>query len=283
MTTRAWTTVILCAALAGCGYRSDGLARLEELYPTPAPPTEDAGTEPLDLGTPQCAGLTGRWAVRLLQNGTISPLGESWRMVLEDLFLADTTEAGAHLSFCDQASSITTSAGQTDLGRALVPEALKAAVGAHPVDVALPGDGTFAAQDVVWLWGLSGLAHPLTDPLPTKDNYQGDARVVDEDGDGHPGVTMTIVSPAGDRYLVRRSVWTFGRGKLTLDNAWLTGPLASVVSESPLGATNDLLLTAAPITPRTDGSAYQLRCVGTTYTCAALSRDRVRLFRDAPK
>ena len=83
--------------------------------------------------------------------------------------------------------------------------------------------------------------------------------------------------------MVRRAVWSFAPGKLTFDNQWITGSLSSAITERGLDATNSALLTAAPITPTAEGTVYQLRCVGSTYSCASLSADHALLFKDAPR
>lgn len=273
--------------LTGCGWKSDGLARLDQLGPPPSPaaPSDTGSHGPIDLGAPACRGLAGNWAVMLVEPGTISPVGEPWKLTVTNLFLA-RTEVGAastQLTFCDQVTRIVTSGGQTDLGRSKVPEALRAALAKAPLVLPLPGDGTFAATDQVWLWGLTGLAHALTDPLPTQADFAADARVWDQDGDGNPGVTLNILAPAGDRYMVRRARWSFAPARLTLDNAWLTGALTASIEESALGASTPVLLTPAPITPRADGALYAFRCVGATYTCPALAQDYAGLFQDAPR
>lgn len=275
--------VSLGVLAASCGWKSDGLERLEELYPTPQ--AVDAGSGPIDIGTPMCTGLGGTWAVRLVQKATIAPLGQPWQMTLIDLFLAQQSQAGTamELRFCNQDVSIIASGQATNLGKTQVPAALKSALYQAPLEVPLPGDGTFHAAELPWLWGLQNLANPLTDPLPTKDNYMGDPRVVDQDVDTQPGVTMNILSPQGDRYMVRRAALAFADGTLSLDNQWLTGVLTSRIDESALGATNGLLLTPAPITVLAEGTVYEFRCVGATYTCEALARDHAELFKNAPK
>ena len=76
---------VAAVALCACGWKSDGPARLEELYPTPvAMPMDAGGAGPIDIGTPKCSGFAGTWAVRLVQNGTITPIGETWKIVLEN-------------------------------------------------------------------------------------------------------------------------------------------------------------------------------------------------------
>ncbi len=283
MNLRAPGLLLLLATLS-CGEHSDGLERLEALYPTPKPKTEEE--RPIDdIGTPMCNGLDGNWAVRLVQKGTIEPLGQPWDLTVTDLFLASKSQAGTEmqLRFCNQDVAILADGKRTTLGQPETPATLKSALYLHPLRVPLPGDGTFAARDVVWLWGLEGLANPLTDALPTKADYQGDARVIDQDNDSFPGVTVNVLSPSGQRYMVRRGIFTFEPGRLALSNQWLTGVLVHQLTEHALGASNTTLETAAPITPRAEGTMYQLRCVGSTYTCASLEKDHAALFKDAPR
>lgn len=281
---RHWIGLVASALLASsCGWKADGLERLEALYPTPQP--VDAGAGPVDVGTPMCSGLDGNWAVRLVQVGTITPLVDPWKITLVDLFLAQKSSAGTEmeLRFCNQDVSIVASGMSSNLGKTEVPAALKTALYAAPLRVPLPGDGTFQASELAWLWGLEGLANPLTDPLPTKDNYMGDPHVIDQDGDSQPGVTMHILSPSGDRSMVRRAALSFAKGNLSLNNLWLTGVLTSRIDESALAATSSLLLTPAPITINAADTVYQFRCVGQTYTCASLERDHRAVFKDAPQ
>lgn len=276
--------VSLALTASACGWNSDGLARLEALYPTPQPVDAGMGSQ-IDLGTPMCSGYGGTWAVRLYQDTSIAPLGAPWKMTLVDLFLAERSSSGAtmDLRFCNQDVSIVASGQPTNLGKTVVPAALKSALHQAPLRVPLPADGSFHAQEVPWLWGLHGLADPLNDPLPSKDDVPGNPLVVDQDGDMQPGVTIDVLSPPGERYMVRRAVFSFATGKLTLDNQWLTGALTSRIDESALGATNPLLLTPAPITVNAAGTEYQFRCVGQTYTCEALERDHQAIFKDAPR
>ena len=156
----------------------------------------------------------------------------------------------------------------------------------------LPGDGTFSVPEVAWVWGVclnntdpgcetkEILAHPLTDAIPTDPN---DPRVWDEDGDGNFGVTVQVQNPDGDRYMARRSLFTFQPAQLSSDGNWIVGPLTFAIDENALGATTALLLTVAPITVRTEcNSVYQLRCVDASYGCDQLVNDYSALFRDAP-
>lgn len=280
---RLLITSLVVAFSASCAMKSDGLERLEELYPTPQPKVENPDA-PDDLGTPMCTGLGGNWAVRLVQPATIAPLGEPWDLELYDLFLAKLSSDGTamELRFCNQDVTIYADGQQQTLGQPKTPQALKDALYATPLLLPVT-DGALTAPELAWLWGVKDLSDPLNDALPTKQTYQSDTHVFDQDSDSHPAVTVDVVSPAGQRYMVRRAKLTFGASKLTLNNQWVTGALTSKVEEIALGASSTLLETAAPLTMKDGQSAYQFRCVGAAYTCASHTRDHRIIFKDAPK
>ena len=152
------------------------------------------------------------------------------------------------------------------------------ALSTAPLAVPLPGNGTIQASGVVWLWGLRNLANPATDPLPTS----ADAGTVwDEDMDGHPGVTVDVVSPPGEIYLVKRAVFDFAQASSA--NGWFTGSLGSTIDQQIVAASTPLLDTSVPITPRSDcTSIYQVKCVDPGFTCASLVQGYQTLFVGAP-
>jgi len=284
------TILAALLALPSCGWQSDGLTRLEELYPSPPPAPPDPCPPPDDAALPAvttsgtCSGLaSGHWAVRMVQYGSMSPSGMGpWRITLSDHFLATPAADGKtlDLTFCAQTSSLTDSKGTAiALGKTSMPDKTRKAIGAATLKLPLPGDGTFQAADVAWLWGVKDLANPVTDSVPSDPS---DPHVWDQDADGHPGVTVDVENPAGERYMARRSTWSFANAAITPE--WITGKLTFAVLENALGASIDLLKTVAPITPRTEcTSVYQLRCVEAAYTCEQVSANAKALWRDAPK
>ena len=249
---------IAAAALpAACGWKADGVARLDEL--APLPDAGDAGSALPDasFGDVGGTGLPGRWAVHLTEPGNVAPQGlEPWAITINDYFIAEIDEAAtsARLTFCDQ---IVESTGP--MGLSTTPDMLIAALAASDVVIPLPGDGTFTSSDVAWVWGVKDLADTAHGSLVD--------HAYDQDADGNPGVTVDVTNPDGRRYLVRRSVWQFEEGTLDADSRFLTGKLAFTVEETALGATSDLLMTVAPIEPIVRGSKYELNRVGTEYTC----------------
>ena len=177
-------------------------------------------------------------------------------------------------------SSLTSASGgmPETLGQNSIPPLLVNALAATPLAVPLPGNGAIRASGVVWLWGLQNLANPATDPLPTS----ADAGTVwDQDKDGNPGVTVDVVSPPGEIYLVKRVVFDFAQS--TSAGGWFTGSLEATSDQETVGASTPLLDTNVSITPWSGcASVYQLVCVDPSFTCASLVQGYQTLFVGAP-
>lgn len=91
-------------------------------------------------------------------------------------------------------------------------------------------------------------ADVMTEILPTEDD---DPRVFDADGDGHPGATVSVVSPfaSGDVYVVTRVVRSLsGR---TIGDDRIEGQSDTVSDQEVIGASNELL-TAGSVTTEAD-------------------------------
>jgi hypothetical protein len=217
-----------------------------------------------------------------VQFENISPLGPpAWNLTITDLFLAQPSidATALELTFCGEENALANSSGQPQtLGENTDPAALVKALSAAPLTVPLPGNGAIEASGVVWLWGLRNLANPATDALPTS----ADAGTVwDQDMDGNPGVTVDVVSPQGQIYLVKRAVFDFAQA--SSQSGWFTGSLGSTVDQEIVGASTPLLDTTVPITPRSDcTSVYQVKCVDPTLTCASLVQSYQTIFVGAP-
>jgi len=301
MIRRTTVGALACAALLSafaCEWGEDGVARLNQLNPPPDGGVVDGGATSNGAGcalpdnpdagaaaapSTSCLGLiSGQWAVRLVQFENIAPLGPPpWNLTITDLFLAhpSSNATSLELTFCEEETALTNSTGQPEmLGQNTTPPVLVKALAASPLTLPLPGNGTIQANGVVWLWGLKGLANPTTDPLPTS----ADAGTVwDEDMDGHPGVTVDVVLPQGQIYLVKRAFFDFAQASAA--DGWFTGSLSSTVDQNILGANNPALDTTVPISPRSDcTSVYQVKCVDPSFTCASLVQGYQTLFVGAP-
>jgi hypothetical protein len=267
-----------------CDWRSDGAARLEKLYPVPEIVEEDIVIPEVDLGdVGTTEGLQGWWVLRIEEHGTMI-LGE---IHLTDLFLVRIPAGGdkAELTFCEQLVDMPQAGG---LGATEMPDALRAALGKVPLELALDVEAlSVKAQEIAWTWGIQGMKDPFGDPIPTTPE---DPLVWDQDEDKNPGVTMHVLAPEGDRYMVRREVLDFAEGQVSQDNQWLIGKLEFDIDEGAVGYKgSETLKTVAAITPTPGGNIYRLRRVGTDpdgeapYDCKKLIGDHLGIFQEAPE
>jgi hypothetical protein len=270
--------LLVALLLAGCGWRADGVARLEARFAGADALATDGGADALvpdvDLGEVEGEDLSGTWAVRIQLVGTMrSPLGD-WPMRLENLFLGevDAERAWLELVFCDQLSHIDSG---SDMGRAEVPEALREALAAAPLSIPLQGDDTIPAGVIAWTWGLQGMDDPAQDALPESAD---EPRVWDQDGDGFDGVTMRVLSPEGDRYMVRRARWELEAATLAAGGDDLRGALSMHIDERAYGASAPLIDQVAPIEAMDGGCSYELVRVPSDYSCEQLRAQRAGLF-----
>lgn len=284
--------VVATLFLASCDWGADGPSHLRDTYPTSCN-AEDASAPVSDaqVATVGSDSLAGRWAMRAVQAGTFAPLNLEWDITLTDLLIVDipSDQSGAYLVFCDQINEVDTRFDDPDNPDAEHPmkpetvlsQALKDANVSQYLEFDAPLDGGLPATDLLWFWGIKGLDDPATDPLP---DDEASPNVWDEDGDEHPGVTVRVLNPVqGDRYMVRRATWEMAAGTLSEDQLWVAGPLTTfLVEELALGATDDLLLTLAPITAKTEGNGYWMRRVLPGYSCPDLIQQHTTLFEDAP-
>ncbi|MEW5851999.1 MAG: hypothetical protein AB2A00_24640 [Myxococcota bacterium] len=72
--------------------------------------------------------------------------------------------------------------------------------------------GTLDTDVIPDVWGVQNLPDPFNTPLPNKDDYQSEPQstwMLDEDGDGKPGVTVHLETSfgQGEGYIVNRSIW----------------------------------------------------------------------------
>ena len=244
------------------------------------PDDADAGAG--EAPSTSCVSLTsGLWAVRLVQSQYLALLEDN--LTLTDLFLAQPSSDGTslQLTFCGEENLLTDSTGQpATLGENTVPPLLVNALASHPLAVPLPGNGTIQASGVVWLWGLQNLANPATNPLPTSPDA---GTVWDEDMDGFPGVTVDVISPAGEIYMVKRAVFDFAQSTSAGAGGWFTGSLSAKDGQEIVGASTSILDTTPTFTQQSCTDVYQLKCVNPTFTCAALVQGYQTLFVGAPR
>jgi len=126
------------------------------------------------------------------------------------------------------------------------------------------------------------LADPANDPLPTDPD---DPRVVDDDGDGNPGVTAHIeVSEdlQGDLFIARREIFAYD--VLAQDDGSLTGTVSDHSEQLIVGASNPMFITREPWVQVADRSKSPiiLQPVGRDWDCDRLMAESPGLFPPPP-
>lgn len=127
------------------------------------------------------------------------------------------------------------------------------------------------------------LDDPFNEPLPTDPN---DPRIVDDDGDGKPGLTVTIeVTPEfiGELYIARREIFAFEAFLIEPD--LLTGQVTDDSEQLVIGA-SDPVFEMSPANwgqyPDLSKSPIILRRVEADWDCERLAAERDNLFPPTP-
>ena len=127
------------------------------------------------------------------------------------------------------------------------------------------------------------LDDPFNEPLPTDPD---DPRIVDDDGDGKPGLTVTIeVTPEfiGELYIARREIFAF-EAFLTEPDL-LTGQVTDDSEQLVIGA-SDPVFASSPANwgqyPDLSKSPIILRRVDADWDCERLAAERDDLFPPTP-
>jgi hypothetical protein len=151
------------------------------------------------------------------------------------------------------------------------------------VDVTTDGDDVSITRPFTPTGLGVELEDPANDPLPTDPN---DPRLVDADGDGNPGVTVTItVSPelSGELYLARREIFSY-EVDLQADDS-LTGRVIDESEQLIIGASNPVFMNAGQWEQHPDPalSPIILIPVEGEWDCDRLRAERDDLFPPTPE
>ena len=224
--------------------------------------------------------LSGRWALLQVtsQIGTVPLVGERTRTT-SSFALVDVAQDGAAASGVESACFTTIDYG-TSVVAMEIPEAFVRSMRAVEWTATLEPDEAGTRFTRPWVTSVNGawLADPENDPLPTQAD---DPRVVDQDGDGKPGLTVRIVVMG----LIRGEVYVVQR-----DRSRLVGVVASpdavdglvewTSEQAVLGASSSIFLGGAParLDPIPERSYFRARRVDAATDCASLQGAAETLF-----
>lgn len=132
-----------------------------------------------------------------------------------------------------------------------VPAEVTASLPAHAIDGFVLGNregAQYLASELVDNWGLADSVGP-DDPLPESAD---DTRVIDQDGDGKPGVSLVIGNNFCSLQLVQRTRYRVA-GEV-VNGHRVEGTFWSSVNKQVLGASLPLCASENALAPRPDGN-----------------------------
>ncbi|MGC9530321.1 MAG: hypothetical protein ACP5G2_06945 [Candidatus Bipolaricaulaceae bacterium] len=187
--------------------------------------------------------LSGSWAFLQVTSDywQVPLLGERQRLS-KSVARVEIEQHGANLTLrIREYCSMTIDSG-TSLVRTDVPQAFWQRARPHPLAGRIVYRDGRVELVVPWFVNVNGaeLGDPEADPLP---KVPDDPRVVDQDGDGHPGMTLKVSVLgliSGEVYVVQR-LWRAYRGVLEAPNL-VRGTISWEDEQSTLGASSSWLL-----------------------------------------
>ncbi|MDD5646553.1 MAG: hypothetical protein PHW86_05235 [Candidatus Bipolaricaulis sp.] len=220
--------------------------------------------------------LSGRWAMvqAYPELATLPLVGETLRTTVVTQ-LVEIVQTGSLLSLRDTYCSTVVDDG-TVLVKTEIPEAFLRALRPGPRYASLAPistGGRFVQDEYVEVRGAR-LANPGEDPLPTSPS---DPRVIDQDGDGFPGMSIRIRMLGfvdGTAYVVQRVRYTL-EGTI-VDADTIRGTIGWSTEQVVLGASTPVLRTDAPSRPHPDSSrsAFLMTRVDSSADCDVLRQRR---------
>ena len=217
--------------------------------------------------------LAGRWAVLQVtsQIGAIPLVGERVR-TSSTLALLDMEQEGLLVRAQEVACSTTIDSGTT-LVKTEIPDPFIQSLPELRWTATLEPSDAGLHFVTPWITSVNGarLEDPESDPLPTRAD---DPRVVDQDGDGKPGLTVRVSIMGGliggDVYVVQRDRSKLSGTVVSPDE--VEGLVEWSSEQSVLGASDSFLLggTAAHSDPIAEHSYFRARRVDDATSCADL-------------
>lgn len=250
---------------------------------------------PLDFGAGPAASpahaFRGVWGMRM-EIGVVSvgvPLVNRQNTYSSNLFLVridhragDTLEITETLCQLNLINFAEDDRPFTDLAWMVIPYRYLRALPLLSRQVTLSSSAAGAPWETTRSLEVRGalLSNPESDPLPTRHDYArdpADARIWDQDGDGHPGMTTLMDGVLrGEIYNDQRWAATY-HGQI-LDTDHVRG-LAEIQNEQLIlsaGSPNLIYDTSTEIHPQADRTYFRLMRLADDASCATLIREAAR-------
>jgi hypothetical protein len=224
--------------------------------------------------------ITGRW-VQLQKTTAVSQITMVGEVVTETtaLLLVDVTRDGDKLEMRELICSIDSKSSVDKITMTIPPAYMRAVSGkVRPVKLESRGGRWRYLQPSFSSVAGAKLAQ-LTDKLPTDKK---DARVLDPDKDGHPGMTIQVRGIVdGDIYVIQRDKSEM-TGMLSEAADRIEGSITWSVEQVVLGATSVFLSGQPPNSkqhPDSRRSSFTMVKVAPGISCASALKRRDELFR----
>jgi len=221
----------------------------------------------------------GTWAKMVVFSSNSSALGISSKTRIARYVLLELTKSDNQLKAQEKTCDITSvSSGGSAL---TIPQAFKNAVTSNAYNYVLTESDHVAAltmTEAVEVLGAN-IEDKLRSTLPTSAD---DSRIIDQDGDGNPGVTVEVAAKAlftikGRVYLVQRTIWS--ERAIINDATKITGLVTWIPEQKTLGSSNSILTTVAPsITAIASESTFVMAKIPDGSSCGTMLNQRDQLF-----
>ena len=244
---------------------------------TPDAASEDADTGPLDT-TPDAVAagpLVGRWGQKQVQSSlTEVPFVGETVATTSTLLLLDVVASGEGYTITQTVCAIDLDSG-TDLVTTVLPDAAVGGIRPAARAATLGAEGKVSIAGLSEVWGAN-LVNLETDELPTSPT---DARVIDHEPDGKPGMTVRVAG------LIDGEIYVVQRGFTSLEGTYdglsrIDGLVTWRQEQSILDADNPLLTT--PLATRTNPDAaaswFRTTRVAPGADCTTVIDDAEALF-----
>ncbi|MCX6106299.1 MAG: hypothetical protein NTY08_10770 [Proteobacteria bacterium] len=223
------------------------------------------------------------WAKQMILASDSSAMGLKSSSKIERILLVKMSKVSGKLETSEQACDVTSTA--TGGATLVFPEAFKRSLPIRTASYQISNDAqgvALAGTQAVEVLGAK-LADDSKDQIPTSAD---DPSVIDQDGDGQPGVTVDISAKAafvtikGKVYLVQRTI-TQETGRLESADL-IRGNIKWSTDQKIIGSDSKILGAVQPtITELPEQSVFTMRKVSDTDTCASILSHKDQLFSRA--